>query len=94
MVDAVGWFSSVVLLATVLNQVLRQWRQRADRGASLWLFSGQAVASMGFTLYSILLRNWVFTTTNAILLLAAFVGFFITLGQRRRSPSQQSLQGL
>ncbi len=82
MVDAVGWFSSIVLLATILNQVRRQWRQTADQSASIWLFSGQAAASLGFTLYSWLVENWVFTVTNAMLLLSAIAGFWIAARQQ------------
>lgn len=83
MVDTIGWISSAILLATILNQVHRQWTSAADRTSSMWLFSGQAAASLGFTTYSWLLRNWVFTVTNTMLLLSALVGFWIASRQKR-----------
>lgn len=90
MIDAIGWLSSLVLLATVLHQVLRQWRRDTDQGASLWLFSGQFVASAGFTLYSVLLKNWVFTVTNSVLLVAALTGFSVAVARRRRSHLERA----
>lgn len=94
MKDAIGWFSSLVLLATVLHQVSRQWRRDADQGASLWLFSGQIVSSLGFTLYSVLLRNWVFTATNAVLLVAASIGLFAAAKKRKRSRVETAQQAI
>jgi MtN3 and saliva related transmembrane protein len=94
MVDAIGWFSSVVLLATILNQVHRQWVNAADQTASMWLFSGQATASFGFTAYSWLLNNWVFTATNAMLLLSAIAGFWISSRQKHRTQKGHSGTGL
>lgn len=85
MVDLIGWFSSLVLLATILNQVRRQWIERANRSASMWLFAGQTTASIGFTIYSVLLKNWVFSVTNAMLLVSALLGFAITLSQKSRA---------
>jgi signal transduction histidine kinase len=84
MVDALGWFSSIVLLATILNQVHIQWSRPRDQKASAWLFAGQSLASLGFTAYSWQLRNWVFTITNAMLLVSAVAGYCIAL--RRPSP--------
>lgn len=88
MTDAIGWLSSAILLVTVSNQVLMQWRRRADQSASRWLFSGQFVASLGFTSYSVLLKNWVFTVTNAMLCAAALAGFFITISQSVKKPER------
>ena len=34
-------------------------------GVSVWLFVGQLAASVGFTIYSVLLRNWVFAAALA-----------------------------
>ncbi len=85
MVEALGWLSSVVLLATILNQVHAQWTCSRDQNSSVWLFAGQAVASSGFTAYSWLLRNWVFTVTNGMLLVSAVVGYRIA-SRQKRSP--------
>ena len=75
--DIIGWLSSAILLATLVRQVLRQWRERATEGVSSWLFIGQLTASSGFLLYSFLLNNWVFVFTNAALLLTAIIGQMI-----------------
>lgn len=75
--DIIGWLSSAILLATLLRQVYRQWRERATQGVSKWLFIGQVAASCGFLLYSFLLNNWVFVFTNAALLLTAVAGQMI-----------------
>lgn len=78
MVQALGWASSLVLLATIAAQIIKQWRERSAQGVSVWLFVGQTAASVGFTIYSALTGNWVFTVTNALLLLSALCGFAIT----------------
>jgi MtN3 and saliva related transmembrane protein len=77
-VDLVGWVSSLVLLATILGQLRKQWRARSSEGVSRWLFVGQTAASAGFTLYSALVGNWIFTVTNALLLLSAITGCVLT----------------
>jgi MtN3 and saliva related transmembrane protein len=83
MVDAIGWLSSMVLLATIAKQIHKQWRARSSEGVSKWLFVGQSTASFGFTIYSWLVRNWVFVVTNALLLLAGITGFVMTQHFRR-----------
>src|SRR5688500_8083307 len=72
--DWIGWASSAVLLATLTRQVYVQWRERSTAGVSGWLFVGQLVASTGFTIYSLLVKNWVFVFTNIALLVTALVG--------------------
>jgi MtN3 and saliva related transmembrane protein len=49
-----------------------------------WLFIGQLAASLGFTIYSWLVGNWVFVVTNAIMLVNGLAGLFIVLHHRRR----------
>ncbi len=78
MQDVLGWVSSIVLLATIIGQIVKQWNERSGKGVSTWLFIGQTAASVGFTAYSALLHNWVFTITNALLLVSAIVGWIIT----------------
>ena len=57
-------------------------------GLSRWLFVGQVTASLGFCVYSVMLRNWVFVFTNAMLLITAVVGQCIYLRNKRRgAPS-------
>ncbi len=67
----------MILLATLLRQVYRQYRERSTQGVSSWLFIGQLTASTGFLIYSYLLKNWVFVFTNAALLLTAIIGQMI-----------------
>lgn len=82
-VDLIGWLASAVLLATLARQIAKQWR--GDDTLSRWLFVGQCAASAGFVLYSVLLGNWVFTVTNACLLLTAILGWAIHRRRRRGS---------
>ena len=58
--EIIGWAAALVLLLTIAAQVLKQWRGRSSQGVSPWLFSGQVIASAGFTVYSVLLGNAVF----------------------------------
>ena len=82
--EAIGWLSSLVLLVTMGRQVYTQWRTRSTAGLSRWLFIGQVTASLGFTVYSVLLENWVFVFTNAVLLVTAIVGQCLYLRNKHR----------
>ena len=83
MTTVIGWASSVVLVLTLATQVAKQWRERTAAGVSLWLFVGQLGASVGFTIYSMLVHNWVFAVTNGIMILNGLVGYAITLRFKR-----------
>jgi MtN3 and saliva related transmembrane protein len=83
MPDVLGWCSSIVLLATIIGQISKQWREGSSRGVSPWLFAGQTVASLGFTIYSAMLENWVFTLTNSAMVLSALVGVVVSLHFKR-----------
>jgi len=83
-IDLIGWTSSLVLLVTLGRQVYTQWRTRSTHGVSRWLFIGQLAASCGYTLYSVLLHNWVFTASNIALLVTALIGQGLLLRNRRR----------
>jgi uncharacterized protein with PQ loop repeat len=85
--ELIGWFSSFVLVLTIGWQVLKQWREGRSEGVSRWLFVGQLTASVGFTVYSVLVANWVFVVTNALMLVNALLGLFIVLHHRRRGPA-------
>jgi MtN3 and saliva related transmembrane protein len=85
--DAIGWAAAAILLATLSRQVYTQWRDHTAAGVSRWLFIGQLCASLGFIIYSWLLGSWVFVATNTLILLTALVGQWVTLRNRRRSPS-------
>ncbi len=84
MTEAVGWVSSVILVLTIGKQVYKQWQEGSSEGVSKWLFVGQMAASLGFTVYSWLVSNWVFVVTNAVMLVNGLLGLLIVLHHRRR----------
>lgn len=85
--DWLGWTASAVLLATMLGQIVAQWRERSVRGVSSWLFSGQVAANVGFLLYSALLGNMVFVFTNSAMVATAIVGQVVYRRNARRDPA-------
>lgn len=89
MTEAIGWASSLILLVTIVNQVRKQWASGTSEGVSNFLYLGQITASLGFTIYSWLVHNWVFVVTNALLLCSAVAGLFIVF-KHRRSESRQA----
>lgn len=82
--EALGWVSSCILVLTIAKQVYKQWHEGSSEGVSKWLFVGQMAASLGFTIYSWLVSNWVFVVTNALMLCNAVLGLLIVLRHRRR----------
>ena len=83
-VEVIGWLSSCVLVLTIAKQVYKQWQEGSSENVSRWLFVGQIAASVGFTIYSWLVGNWVFVVTNAVMILNGVVGLLIVLHHRRR----------
>jgi MtN3 and saliva related transmembrane protein len=88
--EMIGWASSMILVLTIGKQIYKQWREESSEGVSKWLFIGQVAASIGFTIYSWLVKNWVFVVTNSLMLLNAFVGLGILLRHRRRSSNSKA----
>jgi MtN3 and saliva related transmembrane protein len=86
-IDAIGWASSVILVLMIATQIHKQWKSGTSAGVSTWLFAGQLAASTGFTIYSLLLHNWVFAVTNSVMLLSGLIGFALTILQKRRARS-------
>ena len=80
---AVGWASPALLLASVGRPVYSEWRSKATAGLSPWLFVGQITASSGFTIYSILLHNWVFLFSNVTMLVTGITSEVIYISNRR-----------
>lgn len=89
MTEIIGWVSSIILLLTISKQIYKQWVEESSKGVSKWLFIGQVGASIGFTIYSWLVKNWVFVITNFLMLLSSFVGLGILLFHRNRSQSNE-----
>jgi uncharacterized protein with PQ loop repeat len=84
MIEIVGWASSLILLATLVQQVHKQWRDGTSEGVSKWLFTGQVAASIGFTVYSYLVGNWVFVVTNGLLTINNVIGIALYYHFRNR----------
>lgn len=77
MIEVIGWTSSVLLLATLVKQVHKQWKDGTSEGISTFLFIGQLAASIGFTIYSYLVGNWVFVVTNGLLTINNIIGIIL-----------------
>ena len=89
MTEALGWISSGILVMTIAKQVYKQWKEGSSEGVSKWLFIGQMSASLGFTIYSWMVQNWVFVATNAVMLLNGLAGLLIVMHHRRREAARQ-----
>lgn len=89
-VQAIGWLSSFILVLTIGKQVWKQWKEGATEGISIWLFVGQTAASLGFTTYSLLVKDWVFVVTNALMLVNGMLGYWILMRNRRRQRRNAS----
>lgn len=85
MINVIGWASSAIIILTIAAQIAKQWRDHTSAGVSTWLFVGQLAASAGFTIYSLLVKNWVFAVTNGIMVLNGLVGYGITVRHKRRN---------
>jgi MtN3 and saliva related transmembrane protein len=92
MIEIIGWASSVILVVTIAKQIYKQWSDHTSAGVSTWLCVGQLAASVGFTIYSLLVRNWVFAVTNGIMVLNGLLGYAITVKQKssRRGAGDSS----
>jgi MtN3 and saliva related transmembrane protein len=77
MIEIVGWGASLILLATLVKQVHKQWKDGTSEGISKFLFLGQLAASIGFTVYSVVTESWVFAFTNAALTINNIIGIWL-----------------
>lgn len=90
MTDVIGWASSLILLFTLIKQVHKQWKERTSEGISSLLFIGQLLSSIGFTIYSFLVENWIFTITNGLLTINNIIGislYFYFLKDSKKSEN-------
>lgn len=85
MTEIIGWASSIILLITLIKQVYKQWKEETSEGISMFLFIGQIMASVGFTVYSVLLGNWVFIVTNSLLVINSIFGISFYFYYRKNS---------
>jgi uncharacterized protein with PQ loop repeat len=88
--EAVGWVSAALLLATIVQQVYTQWTSGKTEGVSPWLFVGQTLASLGFSIYSVMTGNVVFIVVNVALLFSALVGQAIYWRNCRREAATKN----
>lgn len=84
MVDTIGWVASAILVLTISHQVYKQWHEGTSKGVSTWLFAGQIAASIGFTIYSLMIHSWVFAITNGLMIVNGLLGYAIVMRHRRR----------
>jgi uncharacterized protein with PQ loop repeat len=89
MTELIGWCAATILLATIVRQVYTQWKSGTAQGVSKWLFIGQLTASILFTVYSLLLANWVFAISNLMLIVVAVTGQFIYYRNKRRDAQRE-----
>ena len=82
--DLVGWAASLVLIATLVRQVHKQATGGNQQGLSKWLFAGQIAASVGFIVYSWMLRNPIFIVTNTLILATAITGQWLYIRNERK----------
>jgi MtN3 and saliva related transmembrane protein len=87
--ELVGWVSSFILVLTISKQIYKQWQEGSSKNVSKWLFIGQMAASLGFTIYSWLVSNWVFVVTNALMLVNGLIGLGIVLHHRKVEDRRQ-----
>ena len=90
--DLIGWASSLVLLATLSVQTYKSYKVRSNTGVSKWLYIGELVAASGFTVYSAMLRNAVFVTTNALGVVTSVIGIALYV-RNRRATARRSAWG-
>jgi hypothetical protein len=88
-VSLIGWGAAAILLLTLGRQVWKEWQEGTSRGLSKWLFLGQMAASLGFVVYSWLKQDWVFVTTNLLILATAIAGQIIFHVNKTRSARKR-----
>ena len=90
MIEIIGWASSLILLLTLVKQVYKQWKDATRDGISKYLFIGQLLASTGFTIYSHLVGNWVFTVTNGLLTVNNIIGIYLYFHFKKKTDRESS----
>ncbi|HMJ13993.1 MAG TPA: hypothetical protein VK524_21395, partial [Polyangiaceae bacterium] len=68
-------------------------KENNSEGVSRWLFLGQLSASIGFTVYSLMVKNWVFVVTNALMIGNALAGYWIVMRHRRSNRQKARVSG-
>ena len=89
-IEMIGWLSNLLLLMTMSKQVYTQWKSGSSQGVSSWLFIGQLATSTGFVIYSYLLGNWVFVSSNVLLLFVGLIGQWLYWRNSRQGQPSSS----
>src|SRR4051812_37429685 len=89
----VGWLSSLILVVTLGQQVLGQWRSGTSDGVSPALFFGQVTSSIGLAWYSWTARDWLYVSLNLVMGLTSVVGWAVLVHHRRRRQLTASVRG-
>lgn len=84
----IGWSSGAILVATILVQIVRQWKTRSSEDVSPLLFVGQLIASIGLIIYSVMTRQTTFVVINSAMALAAAVGGVVWWLNRNRGQDK------
>ena len=79
-----GYAASAILLVTLAVQIHKQWERGSTKGVSRWLFIGQLLASVGFTIHSAVIGSTLFVVVNALLAVSAVIGMVLWFVVRRR----------
>ena len=77
MTQVIGWISVTFLVTTIGSQVFKQWKDGTSEGVSYWLFAGEMISNALLLTYSSLVKNYVFMTANAALLLTSMFGLYL-----------------
>ena len=83
-----GVLATAILIATLVAQTIKQWRERQTKGVSRWFFLGQVSASICFIIYSAMTGSVLFTVTNALILASALGGYIVLRLNRRRARAR------
>lgn len=88
--QVIGFAASLVLLASLVGQIWKQWSSGRSEGVSPWLFAGQALANVGMLAYSVMLRDTVFIVTNTATLATSLLGLAVQRHHARRKAAQEA----
>ena len=78
-VDILGYSAGAITSLTFLPQVLKTWKLKSAKDVSLLMFVIAAINEVMWTVYGILLNNWVIILTNIIVLVMALTMIYLKL---------------
>ena len=93
-VELIGGVSVAILLLTLLQQIIGQWRDRSIVLGPRSLVAGHLLATSGLLAYAVLRHDLVFAAAAALVLLASLLSLVIARHYRSRwrqkSPTRRS----